>query len=138
MTRTALRLAFAALALSPVLASAAWIEAGSTADKQVVQMDGERYQRQGDAVTAAFRISFATPQRVPFFDKTYVTAERVYHFQCADQQFIIATGKMLDKDGGVVYEFDASKNPFGAPKGQAVPAASAEALAFKTACDYKK
>ena len=138
MIRNSRHLGLALLALSPLLASAALIDAGVTADKQTVQLDSERYQRNGDAVTAAIRISFAEVQRVPFSDKTYVTAERVYHFQCADKQFIAATGKMLDKAGAVVYEFDAAKNPFGAPKPQAVPEAGAEALAFAAACKYKK
>lgn len=138
MTRTTLRLTLAALGLLPVIASAAWIDAGVTADKQIVQLDSERISRQGDAVTAAFQVKFPAPQVVPFSDKSYVAAERIYHFQCADKQFITASGKMLDKDGKTVYEFDASKNPFGAPKPQPIPAEGAEALSFKAACSYKK
>ncbi len=47
MTRTPLRFALALAALLPLTASAAWIDAGATADKQTVQLDSERYQRQG-------------------------------------------------------------------------------------------
>lgn len=138
MTPTTLRLAVAALGLLPVIASADWIDVGVTAEKETVLMDSARYQRQGEAVTAAFQVKFPSPQMIPFSDKSYVTAERVYHFQCADKKFITATGKMLDKDGKVVYEFDASKNPFGVPKGQPVPPAGTEALAFGAACNAKK
>lgn len=138
MNRSSMRLALALAVFLPLTASAAWIDAGATADKQTVQLDSERYQRQGDAVTAAFRVSYPEAQRVPFSPKSYVTAERVYHFQCASKQFITATGKMFDKDGTVVYEFDAAKNPFGAPKAQPVPEAGAETLAFTAACKYQK
>lgn len=138
MIRSPLRFALALAALLPLTTSAAWIEAGITADKQIVQLDSERYQRQGDAVTAAFRVAFAEAQHVPFSTKTYVSAERVYHFHCANKQFITATGKMLDKDDAVVYEFDAAKNIFGVAKPQPVPEAGAEALAFAAACKYQK
>ena len=138
MIRSFMCLALAIAALSPLTATAAWIDAGATPDKQTVQLDSERYQRQGDAVTAAFRVTFPEAQRVPFSSKSYVMVERIYHFQCASKQFITATGKMFDKDGAVVYEFDAAKNPFGAPKAQPIPEAGAEALAFTAACKYQK
>lgn len=132
--------AITVLALVSAVASAAWVDAGSTADQQKIKLDSERYQRQGDAVTAAIRVEYPAPQIIPFSPKSYVAAERIYHFQCANKQFILASAKMLDKDGGVAYEFDAAKNPFGGtPQPQSVPSEkTGDRLAFEAACAYKK
>jgi hypothetical protein len=131
-----------ALALVPFLSSsahAALVDIGVTPDQHKLKLDNERFQRQGEAVTAVVRVDFAAPQVVPFSAKSYVAAERIYHFQCANKQYILASGKMFDKDGATVYDYDASKNPFGGAQPQAVPAdKSAERLAFDAACAYKK
>lgn len=124
--------------MSPLLAVAEWIDVGTTDEKQNVQLDSERFKRQGDAVTAVLRIQLPAPRRVPFSPNSYVSAERIYHFQCADKKFITASGKMLDKGGAVVYEFDSAKNPFGVPKPQSVPKTGEDAVAFAGACKYKE
>lgn len=120
------------------LVQAAWVDAGMTADKLLVQLDSERYQRQGDAVTAVIKVVYSTPQRVPFSQKSYETTETTFFFECGKKQFVAANGKMLDNHGEVVYQFDAMKSPFGVPKPQTVPEVGVEALSFAEACKFKK
>lgn len=133
--------AFAALPLLLSLSAhaATWVDVGATAEQQKIKFDSERIQRQGDAVTVAIRVDYPATQMIPFSPKTYVSAERIYHFQCASKQFIVASVKMFDKEGATVYDFDSSKSPFGSPQPQAIPAdKSADRLAFDAACAYKK
>lgn len=117
---------------------AAWVDVGTTADKLVVQLDDEHYQRQGNAITAIIKVAYPAPQHIPFSTNIYEATETTFFFECGKKQFVAANGKMLDKGGEAVYLFDAMKSPFGAPKPQIVPESGVEALSFAAACKHKK
>lgn len=134
-----LRAALSGLFLLPLVASAAWVDIGTTAEGALVQGESERFSRNGDAVSAVGRLKHTAPRSMPFSSVKYDITEITYHFQCAERKLIVAETTMKEGEK-VVYSAKSSEaNPLVA-KAQAltVPAEGMDAQVFAWACARKE